>query len=98
MANYSKIEGIIAVIDDSIKDAAMQCDWACEAKDAGERETAMMFHGEASKRLTGAKEWLEKNREMLHDPKNAEAVAKIMVRRLEDKITHMMSKTAGFKA
>ena len=59
MKDYEKVEGIIGIIDDGIKDACMQCDWAREARDGGDREGAMMFHTEAHKRLSAAKEWLE---------------------------------------
>lgn len=97
MVHEDKIEGIIAVIDDGIKDAHMQIDWACDAKEDGERDTAAMFHSEATKRLTGAKDWYEKCREMLLDPKNSEAVAKAFVRRMDEKLSHAIARVSGFK-
>lgn len=98
MKDYDeKVEGIIGIIDDGIKDSCMQCDWAHEARDSGDREAAMMFHTEAHKRLTSAKEWLEKHKEMLLDPHNAEDVAEVFVKRLEDRIAHAMAKVTGFK-
>lgn len=97
MKDYEKVEGIIGIIDDGIKDACMQCDWAREARDGGDREGAMMFHTEAHKRLSAAKEWLEKHREMLTDPHHAEETSEVFIKRLEDRLAHAMAKVTGFK-
>jgi hypothetical protein len=92
MEHMDKLEGIIGIIDDGIKDAWMQCDWACKAHDSGDREAEAMFKAEAHKRISGAKEWLDKHREMMLDPKNAETVAAVFVHRLDDKIAHATAK------
>lgn len=97
MANPDKMEGIIGIIDDGIKDAMMQCSWACDSREAGDKEAAMMFHSEAHKRLSSAKDWFDKHREMMLDPHNAEDVAEAFVKRLDDRIAHAMAKVTGFK-
>lgn len=97
MKDHEKIAGIIGIIDDGIKDACMECDWAKEAKGKDDRESAMMFHTEAHKRLTSAKEWLDRHREMMLDEHNAPAVAEAFLKRMEDRIDHAMAKVSGFK-
>lgn len=94
----TKIDGIISIIDDCIRDACMQYDYAAEAKSAGERESAALFQAEAAKRISGAREWLEKNREILKDGKNAEAVAEVFIRRMDERIAESMSKISALKA
>lgn len=98
MSDNEKIAGVIAVIDDGIKDAQMQMDWACAAKDDGDREAAAMFQNEAMKRLTGAREWCDKCREMMEDPGNAETVAKVFVRRMDEKLSYTIARVKDFIA
>lgn len=92
-----KIHGIIGIIDDGIKDACMQCDWACEARDRGDKEGMAMFHTEAQKRLMSAREWFEKHRAVMLDPHNAEAVAEVFVKRLDERLNHAMVKLNSMK-
>lgn len=97
MIYKDKIAGVIDVIDDGIKDSCMLLDMACDAKADGERDAAVMFHSEAAKRLSGAKDWYDKCREMLHDPKNSEEVAKIFLRHMDEKLSHAVARMNGFK-
>lgn len=53
------IRGIAKTIIDGIKDAQMQLDYACEAKEEGEHEIAHMHIEEAKKRMNGVKEWYD---------------------------------------
>lgn len=91
------LEGVIATIDDGLKDAGMLCEWACDAKHSEMHGQAEMFHEEAEHRIDGARQWWDKHKEMLHDPKNAEMVAAAFLKRLEDKLAHMKAKSAAYK-
>ena len=91
------VEGVIATIDDGLKDAGMLCGWASDAKHGEMPGQAELFHEEAEHRIEGARQWWDKHKEMLHDPKNAEMVASAFLKRLEDKLAHMKAKSAGYK-
>lgn len=97
MHDRGMMEWIIGVINDGVTDAEMECEWAHKAKDSGERDSAAMLHSEATKRISGAKEWFEKNREALYDPKNAEAVAKAFLGKWEERLAQVMARMNGFK-
>lgn len=91
------IEGIIATIDDGLKDAGMLCEWACEAKHDDMSEQAEMFHEEAEHRIEGARQWWDKHKDMLRDPKYSPMVAEAFLKRMEDKLAHMKAKSAAYK-
>lgn len=97
MKNREKIEGIIGIIDDGIKDACMQMDWAEEARERGEKEVAAMFQSEAGKRAAGAREWYDKNRDALLASENAEAVAAVFVHRMGDRLSEVITKLGMMK-
>lgn len=97
MLHKDKIEGVIDIIEDGLKDSHMLLDLACDAKQGGEKEAVVMFHSEAAKRLSGAKDWYDKCRELLHDPKNSEEVAKVFLHHMEDKLSHAVARSNGFK-
>lgn len=81
-----KIDGIIGIIEDGIKDSCMQTEWAEKAKEDGDTASAALFESEAQKRLMSAKEWLEKNKEFLKAKENSEKVALKFVERMEKKL------------
>lgn len=90
-----KIAGIVAVIDDGIKDAAMYMDYACKAKAAGDKESAAMFQAEAMKRINGAKEWHERYAE--HMKQHMEDFCEAYMERMEQKLHEVITKVSQFK-
>lgn len=88
----NKIEGIIEIIEDGMKDTRKECMWAEEMMHSGDKESSELFRNEANKRLQGVKEMLEKHAQMLDDPSAATAIAKAWKRRLESEIAERMQK------
>lgn len=86
-----KIDGIIGIIEDGIKDSCMQLEWAEKAKDDGDKESAALFDAEAQKRLMSARDWFEKNKEFLKAKENSEEVAHKFVERMEKKLNEAIS-------
>lgn len=89
-----KIEGIIGIIEDGIKDSCMQMDWAEKAKQEGDTASAALFESEAQKRLMSAKEWLDKNKEFLKAKENSEKVALKFVEQTEKKLNEAFGRMA----
>lgn len=92
MKNAVKIDGIIGIIDDGIRDSCMQMDWAAEARGAGDKEAAAEFEAEAQKRIVAAREWMEKNRDVLESKENADDVAAVFVARMDQKLGEVLGR------
>jgi rubrerythrin len=90
-----KIGGVVAVIDDGIKDAAMYMDYAAKAKAAGDKESAAMFQAEAMKRINGAKDWYERYSENMKQ--HVEDFCEAYMERMEQKLNEVLTKVSQFK-
>lgn len=88
----SKVEYILEMIEDGMKDARKECMWSEELMRSGDKESSEMFKQESTKRLQGVKEMLEKHGQMLEDPSSAPAIAKAWKKRLESEVAERMQK------
>ena len=90
-----KIGGVVAVIDDGIKDAAMYMDYAAKSKAAGDKESAAMFQAEAHKRINGAKEWYDRYADCMRE--HVEDMCESYMERMEHRLSEVMAKITQFK-
>ena len=90
----TKIEGIIEMIEDGMRDARKECMWCEEMQNTTDAE---MFRTEATKRIQGVKEMLEKHSQMLEDPSAAPAIAKAWKKRLDAEIAEKMGMLQKYK-
>ena len=93
----TKIEGIIEMIEDGMRDARKECMWCEEMQNTTDKEGAEMFRAEATKRIQGVKEMIEKHSQMLEDPSAAPAIAKAWKKRLDAEIAEKMSTLQKYK-
>lgn len=88
----TKVEYILEMIEDGMKDARKECMWADELTHQGDKDGAEMFRAEGQKRLQGVKDVLEKHGAMLDEPAAAVPIAKAWKKRIENEIAERMQK------
>ena len=93
----TKIEGIIEMFEDGLRDARKECMWTEEMQNGTDKEGAEMFRNEATKRIQGVKEMLDKHGQMLEDPSAAPAIAKAWKKRLDAEINEKMGMLQKYK-
>ncbi len=93
----TKIEGIIEMIEDGMRDARKECMWTEEMQNGTDKEGAEMFRNEATKRIQGVKEMLEKHGQLIEDPAAAPAIAKAWKKRLDAELVEKMNMLAKYK-
>lgn len=93
----TKIEGIIEMIEDGMRDARKECMWTEEMQNGTDKEGAEMFRNEATKRIQGVKEMLEKHGQLIEDPAAAPAIAKAWKKRLDAELVEKMNMLQKFK-
>lgn len=90
------IKGMVKTIIDGIKDAQMQCEYADEAMEHGEKQLYDLHMAELKKRLSGVEEWYKKANELFPN-KERSPVLDIFTKEYKDWYQKLKHKAETYK-
>lgn len=90
------IKGVVKTIIDGIKDAQMQCEYAEEAMEHGEKQLHDLHMNEVKKRLTGVEEWYKKANELFPNKEHS-PVLDIFTKEYKDWYQKLKHKADAYK-
>lgn len=88
----SEILGIVRTITDGIRDAGMQYDYYCTAKQRENSQLAELHLAEMQKRLTGVQEWYKRAIAMLAEDIKPDTVAEALMEDYREKYSDLVKK------